>query len=156
MSSAEQQARDLLDACGVEDAQSFTAGDVVALANYISERNQIVRESTERLERSLHLGTWLESILHIHFHDGCEWETVEGWLEDPTTFDISGPPFKADLDWTRKQAAELCRLRAQETRIREIAEYWRWINRDQPGASPILRQAGMQILAVLDTEEGQG
>ena len=35
--SAEQQARDLLEQCGVEDAQSFTAGDVVALANFIAD-----------------------------------------------------------------------------------------------------------------------
>lgn len=35
--SAEQQARDLLEQCGVEDAQSFTAGDVVALANLIAD-----------------------------------------------------------------------------------------------------------------------
>lgn len=35
--TAEQQARDLLEQCGVEDAQSFSAGDVVALANLISE-----------------------------------------------------------------------------------------------------------------------
>jgi hypothetical protein len=34
--SAEQQARDLLERCGVEDAQSFTAGDVVELANLIA------------------------------------------------------------------------------------------------------------------------
>lgn len=33
--SAEQQARDLLEQCGVEDAQSFTSGDVIALANFI-------------------------------------------------------------------------------------------------------------------------
>lgn len=37
MKSAEQQARDLLEQCGVEDAQSFSAGDVVALANYIAD-----------------------------------------------------------------------------------------------------------------------
>lgn len=37
--SAEQQARDLLEQCGVEDAQSFTAGDVVALANFIADTN---------------------------------------------------------------------------------------------------------------------
>lgn len=34
--SAEQQARDLLERCGVEDAQSFSAGDVVELANLIA------------------------------------------------------------------------------------------------------------------------
>ena len=46
MKSAEQQARDLLEQCGVEDAQSFSAGDVVALANLIAEahryRHQLV------------------------------------------------------------------------------------------------------------------
>lgn len=38
--SAEQQARDLMEQCGVEDAQSFTAGDVIALANFIAETNR--------------------------------------------------------------------------------------------------------------------
>lgn len=37
--SAEQQARNLLDQCGVEDAQSFSAGDVVALANLIADHH---------------------------------------------------------------------------------------------------------------------
>lgn len=35
--TAEQKARDLMEACGVENAQSFSAGDVVALANYIAD-----------------------------------------------------------------------------------------------------------------------
>ena len=40
-STAEQQARDMLEGCGVEDAQSFTAGDVVEIANLIrNERRQ--------------------------------------------------------------------------------------------------------------------
>lgn len=34
--SAEQQARDILERCGVEEAQSFTAGDVVELANLVA------------------------------------------------------------------------------------------------------------------------
>jgi hypothetical protein len=38
--SAEQQARDLLERCGVEDAQSFSAGDVIALANFIADANE--------------------------------------------------------------------------------------------------------------------
>lgn len=37
--SAEQQARDLLERCGVVDAQSFSAGDVVELANLIAKAN---------------------------------------------------------------------------------------------------------------------
>ena len=35
MTTLEQQARDLLERIGVEDAQSFTAGDLVELANLI-------------------------------------------------------------------------------------------------------------------------
>jgi hypothetical protein len=35
--SAEQQARDLLERLDVEDAQSFSAGDVVELANLIAD-----------------------------------------------------------------------------------------------------------------------
>lgn len=42
--SAEQQARDLLEQCGVEDAQSFTAGDVVALANFIADAEDCRRK----------------------------------------------------------------------------------------------------------------
>lgn len=39
--SAEQQARDLLERCGVEDAQSFSAGDVVELANLIAKVHEL-------------------------------------------------------------------------------------------------------------------
>lgn len=42
--TAEQQARDMLEQCGVEDAQSFTAGDVVALANLIFEADRQRRQ----------------------------------------------------------------------------------------------------------------
>lgn len=42
--SAEQQARDLLERCGVEDAQSFTAGDVVELANLIAKSEEYRRQ----------------------------------------------------------------------------------------------------------------
>ncbi len=35
--TAEQEARDMLDRMGVEDAQAFTAGDLVELANLITE-----------------------------------------------------------------------------------------------------------------------
>lgn len=40
--TAEQRARDLLERCGVEDAQSFTAGDVVELANLLAEAEEDV------------------------------------------------------------------------------------------------------------------
>lgn len=42
----EQKARDLLEACGVENAQSFSAGDVVALANYINSHETHYGEET--------------------------------------------------------------------------------------------------------------
>jgi hypothetical protein len=51
--SAEQQARDMLEQCGVEDAQSFTAGDVVALANFIADANRL-RATVEHIR---HLAT---------------------------------------------------------------------------------------------------
>lgn len=44
MKSAEQDARDLLEQCGVDDAQSFTARDVVALANLIAENHMYRRQ----------------------------------------------------------------------------------------------------------------
>lgn len=34
--TAEQLARDLLEKCGVDDAQLFTAGDIVPLANFVA------------------------------------------------------------------------------------------------------------------------
>jgi hypothetical protein len=45
-STAEQQARDLLERCGVEDAQSFTAGDVMELANLIADFDQLLAVAT--------------------------------------------------------------------------------------------------------------
>jgi hypothetical protein len=51
--TAEQQARDLLEQCGVEDAQSFTGGDVVALANFIADTNHL-RATVEHVR---HLAT---------------------------------------------------------------------------------------------------
>lgn len=37
--SAEQQARDMLERCGVDDAQTFSSGDLVELANLIADAN---------------------------------------------------------------------------------------------------------------------
>jgi len=39
MTSAEQQARDMLERMGIEDAQEFTAGDLVELANLIAAQS---------------------------------------------------------------------------------------------------------------------
>jgi hypothetical protein len=53
MISAEQEARDMLERLDVEDAQSFTAGDVVELANLIAEASRL-RAVVERVR---HLAT---------------------------------------------------------------------------------------------------
>lgn len=42
--SVEQEARDLLERMGIEDAQSFTAGDVVELANLINDVAWIAKQ----------------------------------------------------------------------------------------------------------------
>ena len=44
--SAEQQARDMLERIGVENAQSFTAGDLVELANLISESKRLTAHAS--------------------------------------------------------------------------------------------------------------
>jgi hypothetical protein len=41
--SAEQEARDMLERMGVEDAESFTAGDLVELANLLAAVGEIRR-----------------------------------------------------------------------------------------------------------------
>jgi hypothetical protein len=69
--SAEQQARDLLEEYGLEDAQSMTAGDVVELANAISHargweiiassaRFPEVREYAQRREI-----TWAAAVVEL-------------------------------------------------------------------------------------------
>src|SRR4051794_24691955 len=50
--SLEQIARNLLEECGVEDAQRFTAGDVVALANFVGLIPKLIAE-VERLRTDL-------------------------------------------------------------------------------------------------------
>ena len=51
--TAEQQARDLLESFGVVDAQSFSAGDVVELANLISDAHAYRRFRNEAIEQRL-------------------------------------------------------------------------------------------------------
>ncbi len=41
--TAEQKARDLLERLGVENAQSYSAGDLVELANLIAERDHLLK-----------------------------------------------------------------------------------------------------------------
>lgn len=43
--SAEQQARNMLERIGVPDAQSYSASDLIELANLIAERNQANRHA---------------------------------------------------------------------------------------------------------------
>lgn len=47
--SAEQAARDMLGRAGVRDAQSFSSGDLVEVANLIALRSMITREALDRL-----------------------------------------------------------------------------------------------------------
>ena len=43
----EQQARDLLERMGIEDAQSFSSGDLVELANLIANKQTIIKQYTK-------------------------------------------------------------------------------------------------------------
>ncbi len=50
--TAEQQARDLLDRLGVEDAQSYSSGELVELANLIAERDWLKIQLKKLLQHS--------------------------------------------------------------------------------------------------------
>lgn len=64
--TAEQKARDMLERMGVPDAQSYTAGDIVELANLISMVQQLETWKAEgerllcgdRFSSSFSLGQW--------------------------------------------------------------------------------------------------
>lgn len=58
---------------------------------------ELIAEIRQLRDRAIRLGTWLEEVLHVHFYDMSEWETVERWLTDPGSFDIFGEPFKSSL-----------------------------------------------------------
>ena len=51
MNHAEQKARDLLGRLGVDNAQSFTAGDLVELANLIASNRQARRLLTAAADK---------------------------------------------------------------------------------------------------------
>lgn len=122
MSSAEQQARDLLDR---------------ARALLVSSR------ATSQEE-------WLDITIELS-------DALESRLDDLVVRGLYECVKRNDT-----LAAELCRLRAQETRIRALCvesenEKWmREISRDATG-HPICQHTVLaaDILAVLDTEEGQ-
>ena len=65
MSSVEQQARDLLDRMEVDGAQNFSSGELVELAELISERNRLAKE-----------------IDRLHTWDGLMELLDEHWPED--------------------------------------------------------------------------
>ena len=48
MTTAEQKARDMLERMGVENAQEFSAGDLVELANLIAASDAAVAAERER------------------------------------------------------------------------------------------------------------
>jgi hypothetical protein len=56
--TVEQQARDLLERIGVDDAQSFSSGDLVELANLIDGKPKFTAEELEAIEDAQHW-TWV-------------------------------------------------------------------------------------------------
>jgi hypothetical protein len=58
VTTAEQKARDLLDRLEVRDAQSYSSGEIVELANLISERDALA-ERVDALHKALR-----EHVLH--------------------------------------------------------------------------------------------
>jgi hypothetical protein len=75
MKSAEQQARDLLQRLGVEDAQSLTAGDLVEIANLLAASQQPAiqfRVSSQQCEK---VEKWMRKRIHNRagYHGLREW-----------------------------------------------------------------------------------
>ena len=90
--SAEQRARDMLDRMGVPDAQSYTSGDLVELANLIADRSR--QAAALRAVLDLHRPVVVEG----RNGDGDEREGVgcgSCLLEDypcPTAKELAGQP----------------------------------------------------------------
>lgn len=51
--TAEQKARDLLERLGVKDAQSFSSGDLVELANLIADHEKLQKRNTVQHRRDV-------------------------------------------------------------------------------------------------------
>ncbi len=49
--SVEQRCRDLLELCGIEDAQSMTAGDLCSLANELAKVERLQKQHKRALEK---------------------------------------------------------------------------------------------------------
>lgn len=56
--TAEQKARDMLERIGVENAQSFSAGELVELANLIAKSDRQVAMIENKLERKFDPAGW--------------------------------------------------------------------------------------------------
>ena len=89
MVTPEQEARDLLERMGIEDAQSFTAGDVVELANWIADKHLILAKAAryEYIKQVAMNSGGLEALVAIERLD---------FVQDPNKFD-------ADIDKLMKK-----------------------------------------------------
>jgi hypothetical protein len=88
----EQQARDLLEDYGLENAQSFSAGDVVELANLIADAR-----AYRRLQR---LGLRVEE--GADFTGGGQTRYVTEWVDDvpvPTATGVVEGMMHAEEQW---------------------------------------------------------
>lgn len=65
--TAEQQARDMLDRLEVEDAQSYSAGDLVELANLIADASWMRRQVAFAIAAALIVAIWLGIALLFTF-----------------------------------------------------------------------------------------
>ena len=100
-----------------EDIQMAERSAEMARHVALDHAPELIAEIRRLAERATWLGTWLEEILHVHFHASMEWETVEDWLNDPKSFSVMGKPFKSEME---AQAAEVSRLRVREAKVREL------------------------------------
>lgn len=64
--TAEQQARDMLERIGVEDAQRFSAGALVELANLISARDGAAAVVTRFRAEVVAMGGYKNRLLGLH------------------------------------------------------------------------------------------
>jgi hypothetical protein len=75
MTSAEQQARDILERMCIKDAQSFSSGKLVEIANIIAERNSLTLSRLD--EECLRIGQQMQraagtlpAMCHIDVENG--------------------------------------------------------------------------------------
>ncbi len=71
MITAEQQARDMLDRLGVPDAQTYSSGDLVELANLIAEVDMLRRKEGDMVIDNEPTADWEVSVkLHVNDDGG--------------------------------------------------------------------------------------